>query len=506
MRVLMAQITAVGSYTILRLLGAGGMGQVYLAEDSRLSRKVALKFLTPEFAGNAERMLRFMQEARAASALNHPNIVTVYDVSEDAPAYIATEFVNGMTLRARMTQPLPLPEVMDVALQLVSAIVAAHDAGIVHRDIKPENLMIRPDGYVKLLDFGLAKVAPGRQESAATQFVTQPGVLVGTLRYMSPEQARGLTVDGRTDIFAIGALIFEMITHTSAFTGDTPGDRLAAVLTTEPPAPSAIVPGVPPLLDAVVRKALRKNRDERYASAKDLLVDLKAIKAGIDSQPVRQRTTRAAALIAAAIVAALVAIVVWPRSSGKPSQERPAAVASAPAAIALSYWITVQKYRGGRPFEEPFRLAQAINFEKDYRIRLHLSAPRPGFLYLVSEAPGDGQISNPYNLIAATPLEAGRETQIPEKSWFQFDAETGAERLWIVWSTRPVPELDSSTPFMNPNDKGTIRDAMISRAVGAFLTSQTRVQPALETDDRTQQTRLRTDRDPFAYLMTLEHH
>jgi hypothetical protein len=496
----------VGSYTILRRLGAGGMGEVYLAEDSRLSRKVALKFLTPEFAGDAERMLRFMQEARAASALNHPNIVTVYDVSEGDAPYIATEFVDGMTLRARMTHPLPLPEVMDIAVQLVSAVVAAHDAGIVHRDIKPENVMIRPDGYIKLLDFGLAKVVSGRQESAATQFVTQPGVLVGTLRYMSPEQARGLAVDGRTDIFAIGVLIFEMITGTSAFQGETPGDRLAAVLTTDPPAPSAVVPGVPPLLDSVVRKALRKNRDERYASAKDLLVDLREIKASIESAPVHPRTTRAAAGFAALIVGALLAAVVWPRSTSAPPHENPAADAPAPAAIALSYWITVQKYRDRRPFEEPFRLAQAINFEKDYRIRLHFTAPRSGFLYLVSEAPGDNPGLDPYNLIAATPLESGTETQVPEKSWFQFDAEKGAERLWIVWSTRRVHELDSSTPFMNPTDKGTIRDASISRALGAFLTSHAEPRPAVEQDDRAQQTRLRADRDPVVYLLTLEHH
>jgi serine/threonine protein kinase len=506
----MAERMAIGSYTIIRRLGAGGMGEVYLAEDSRLSRKVALKFLTPEFARDAERMLRFMQEARAASALNHPNIVTVYEVGEGDPAFIATEFVDGMTVRERMTRPLPLPEALDVAVQLVSAIVAAHEAGIIHRDIKPENVMIRPDGYVKLLDFGLAKISSvsGGQETAATQLVTEPGVLVGTLRYMSPEQARGATVDSRTDIFAVGVLIFEMVTGRSAFNGDTPGDRLAAVLTSDPPAPSSLVPGIPPLLDLLVQKALRKNRDERYASANDLLVDLKQIKASIESKPARPRGVRfAPAWVAAAVFAALVAILaVWPRSVSRPPQVSPATATPAPAAIALSYWITVQKYRDGKPFEEPFRLAEAINFEKDYRIRLHFTAPRTGFLYLVSEAPAETSGGSPYNLIAATQLEAAQETQVPEASWFQFDAEKGEERLWIVWSDGRIPELDSSRPFMNPDDKGTIRDAAISGGVAAFLTSHAASRPTVEKDDRTQQTRIRTERVPFVYLLTLEHH
>ena len=500
--------STIGSFTILRRLGAGGMGEVFLAEDSRLSRKVALKFLMPAFAGDAERMRRFIQEARAASALNHPNIVTVYEVGEGDPAFIATEFVEGITLRERMARPISLPEALDLAVQLVSAIVVAHQAGIIHRDIKPENVMVRPDGYVKLLDFGLAKFDGGPDgQDTATQLVTQPGVLVGTLRYMSPEQARGLTVDVRTDIFAIGVLIFEMVSGRSAFGGDTPGDRLAAVLTSDPPALSGLVPGIPPLLESIVSKALRKNRDERYASAKDLLIDLNQVKTSVAAEPTPPRRWHSAAWMVAAILAGLIGVVTWSGRDNRPAEPGANAVtAPLPANVALSYWITVQKYRDGKPFEDPFRLAQPINFEKDYRIRLHFTGPHPGFLYLVSEAPADTPGDSPYNLIAATRLDAGQETQVPERSWFQFDAEKGVERLWIVWGGSPVVELDSSTSFMNPSDKGTIRDAAISRRVGAFLTSHAASQPVIEKDDRTQQTRLRTNLDPFVYLMTLEHH
>lgn len=500
----------VGSYRIVRQLGAGGMGEVYLAEDSRLSRKVALKFLPPGFVGDAERMRRFMREAKAASALNHPNIITVYEVSETPTAFIATEFIDGQSLRQRLRAgPIPLAEALDIAVQLAGALAVAHDAGIIHRDIKPDNVMLRPDGYVKLLDFGIAKIASPTTTAneETTHLVTEAGELLGTLSYMSPEQARGLVIDHRTDIFAMGALIYEIVTGKSAFSGNTPGDRFASLLTFDPPPVSATVRGAPPLLDATVRKALRKSKDERYTSAKELQIDLKAIKRDLESAVAPPRATRSAApWIVAAIVALIATVTVAPGLMRRPSE--PSAPAAAPVTppIALSYWITVQKYRNGEPFEDPFRLAQAINFEKDYRIRLHFDSPRPGFLYLVSEGPGGAPGGSPYNLIAATPIEDGQVTQVPKDSWFQFDDQKGSERVWIVWASSKVPALESSIPFMNTTDRGTIRDAAISRGVSTFLTSHAASPPQIEKDDRTQQTRLRTGLDPFVYLLTLEHH
>ena len=325
---------------------------------------------------------------------------------------------------------------------------------------------------------------------------------------MSQEQARGLVIDHRTDIFAMGALIYEIVTGKSAFRGDTPGDRLASLLTSDPPPVSATVRGVPPLLDATVRKALRKSKDERYTSAKELLIDLKAIKRDLESTAAPPRAKRSAAMwIVAAVVVALIGIVtVAPGLMRRPLD--PGAPVAAPATppIALSYWITVQKYRNGKPFEDPFRLGQPINFEKDYRIRLHFDSPRSGFLYLVSEGPGGAPGGSPYNLSAATAIERGQVTQVPQDSWFQFDDQKGAERVWIVWASSKVPELESSIPFMNTTDRGTVRDAAISGGVRAFLTSRAASAPQIEKDDRTQQTRLRTGLDPFVYLLTLEHH
>lgn len=503
--------TIVGSYRILRQLGSGGMGEVFLAEDSRLSRKIALKFLSPGFVGDAERMRRFMREAKAASALNHPNIITVYEVGDTPTAFIATEFIDGQSLRQRLRAgAIPLPEALDIAVQLAGAIAVAHDAGIIHRDIKPDNVMLRPDGYVKLLDFGIAKIA-NRSATAdveTTHMATEAGELLGTLSYMSPEQARGLAIDHRTDIFAMGALIYEIVTGESAVRGNTPSDRLASLLTSDPPPVSATARGVPPLLDATVQKALRKSKDERYSSAKELLIDLKAIRRDLESAvaPPRPKPAAATWIVAAAVIALIGILTVAARFIARPPQ--PSAPAAAPATppIALSYWITVQKYRNGNPFQDPFRLAQPINFEKDYRIRLHFDSPRPGFLYLVSEGPGGTPGGSPYNLIAAMPIEGGQVRQVPQGSWFQFDDQKGSERVWIVWAGSKVPQLESSIPFMNTTDRGTIHDAAISRGVRAFLTSHAASPPQIENDHRTQQTRLRTGLDPFVHLVTLEHH
>src|SRR5205085_11190983 len=208
----------ISHYRVDRLIGVGGMGEVYLAEDPTLRRKVALKLLPARFTQDDERVRRFQREARAASALNHPNIITIYEIGQsDSVHYIATEFIEGETLRQRMTtRKLTLGEVLDVAIGVTSALVAAHDAGIVHRDIKPENIMLRPDGYVKVLDFGLAKLsdqpaAIAPDEALTKQVRTGSGMIMGTAGYMSPEQARGKSVDARSDIFSLGAVIYEMI-------------------------------------------------------------------------------------------------------------------------------------------------------------------------------------------------------------------------------------------------------------------------------------------------------
>ena len=288
----------VGSYEITSLLGRGGMGEVYLAQDNRLRRKVALKLLPSSLTRDSNRLHRFEQEARAASALNHPNIIAIYEICEvNSSLVMATEFVEGETLRHRLTfRRLDLNEVLTISIQIADALSAAHKAGIVHRDIKPENIMIRPDGYVKVLDFGLAKLSEGSAElftEASTQIVkTGSGVVIGTVGYMSPEQARGQEVDARSDIFNLGAVIYEMVAGHKPFTGDTPSDTFAAILKLEPPPLSRVAPETPAELVRIVTKALRKDREERYQVVKDLLLDLKSLKEELDFQAKLDRSTK----------------------------------------------------------------------------------------------------------------------------------------------------------------------------------------------------------------------
>jgi serine/threonine protein kinase/Flp pilus assembly protein TadD len=289
--------TKLGRYEIRSQLGAGGMGEVYLAQDTKLDRKVALKILPAEVAAHPDRMKRFVQEAKAASALNHPNIITIYEIEQiDAVNFIANEFIDGETLRQRMRNaPLKLGEVLDVAAQIASALTAAHAANIIHRDIKPENVMLRRDGIVKVLDFGLAKLTAAESAAvdtqAPTRFKTDPGTVVGTAIYMSPEQARGLDVDARTDIWSQGVLLYEMVAGCLPFAGSTSNEVLASILSEKESQPLARYSReVPAELQRIVSKALRKNRDERYQTIKDMLLDLNSMKQELEFERKLERS------------------------------------------------------------------------------------------------------------------------------------------------------------------------------------------------------------------------
>ena len=270
-------------YRIVSKIGVGGMGEVYLAEDTHLERQVALKVLRAEIAEDEERVRRFIQEAKAASALNHPNILTVYEIGHlENSRYIATELIKGETLRDRLRGgPLPLRETLDVALQVAAALNAAHEAGIVHRDIKPENIMLRDDGLAKVLDFGLAKLTEKKSETISSEDVTRvhvktsPGLVMGTVAYMSPEQARGKEIDSRSDIWSLGVVIYEMLTRRTPFAEETTSDAIAAILTRDPAPLEAETPSE---LQRIIRKALQKKADERYQTVKDFLLDVRNLK------------------------------------------------------------------------------------------------------------------------------------------------------------------------------------------------------------------------------------
>jgi serine/threonine-protein kinase len=284
--------TLIGHYRIESLIGVGGMGEVYLARDERLGRKAALKLLPDNLTTDEAQLSRFKNEARSASALNHPNILTVYEISAEGDRqFIAMEFIEGATLRASITSGRINPHAaLEIAVQVASALAAAHQAGVVHRDIKPENIMLRPDGYVKVLDFGIAKLTEHRPasddhttETTAT-LQTRPGLVLGTARYMSPEQARGQKVDARTDIWSLGVVLYEMVGGRPPFPGETPSDCIAAILTTEPPPLSGVLADVPLKLESILQKALRKNSDERYQTIKEMLAELRILKAKLETE------------------------------------------------------------------------------------------------------------------------------------------------------------------------------------------------------------------------------
>ncbi len=518
-----------GSYIILDSLGSGGMGEVYLARDTRLDRTVALKVLSPDISQDMRRMQRFRQEAKVASSLNQPNILTVFEFGEvDGLTFLATEFIDGETLRDHLHGKRKLSEIVDISIQVLAALDAAHEARIVHRDIKPENVMLRRrDGVVKVLDFGLAKVTENKYTTAeaATEFRTAPGVIMGTINYMSPEQAKASEIDERTDIWSTGVIMYEMITGKMPFRGSTTSHTIVQILEKDP-VPLTKLVKAPAELERIVMKAIAKKPVDRYQTAKDMLADLRSFQKRVEmdaelkqTSPLitqthddlgrqKKRVLVFALLGMLLVTATIFAVNIW-RSSRRATSPSATTPAVAPVERTLTYWITVQKFKDDKPYQDPFTLAGEINFEAGYRIRVNVRSPQPGYLYILNEGPASG--APEYNIVFPTPsankgsslLQASQMVQIPEKTWLRFDEQRGIEKLWLVFSENALPELDSLKQFAGTQTRGLITDPLRNKAIKDYLDAQTS-KPQVEKGETL--TTVKAAGQLLVYAIKLEHH
>jgi serine/threonine protein kinase len=538
-----------GNYLILDHLGTGGMGEVYLAKDSRLDRTVALKILSSDVVADERRMQRFRQEAKVASSLNQPNILTIYEFGEvDTLTFIAAEFVDGDTLRDYVRgKQLKLGEILDISIQMLAALDAAHEASIVHRDMKPENVMIRRrDHVVKVLDFGLARVTEKKgnadavtSEKAVTEFKTAPGLIMGTVNYMSPEQALAKPADARSDIWSCGIIIYELVAGAKPFGGSTSAHTIVQILEKQPaPLAHPGAAGVPQELQRIVDKSIAKDPDERYQTAKDMLIDLRNLKRRLDldaeierssavtaeyARPARtaepvvvetKKTNRALVVALIAIIASLAAVFVinvWRGTRNQSSVPPPAPVVSTPART-LTYWITVQKFKNGKAYQDPFDISGEINFEAEYQIRLSVRSAQPGYLYILNEGPANATAGPEYVVVFPSStanagseyITANQRVQIPDQSWLKFDKEQGVEKLWLVFAESPLRELEGLKAFANRQTRGLITDAQQNKAINSFLTAHSVNRVGHEKGDTL--TTLTSSEKVLVYPVKLEHH
>ncbi len=559
-----------GHYEIIRRIGAGGMGEVYLARDYTLERQVALKILPLEFTRDPDRLHRFAREAKAASALNHPNIITIYEIGVAATDdgdlhFIATEFIEGQTLRQRLqTKPLSMAEALDAAIQTAAALNAAHQAGIIHRDIKPENLMLRPDGYLKVLDFGLARInktmaAPGDDSTTRRFMETHPGMVMGTLAYMSPEQARGERVDGRTDLWSLGVVLYELLTGTRPFTAATLPDLMVALLDREPAPLAQHLPDALPELAAAVQKALAKDTAARFQTAQEFGQTLKELRRRVDeavpaapardnaallseaptrtfakqpaaalredaaveeaatlpalpkatqaqpvnvsTQPVNTARRWRGWLPLALAVALGGSLAVWrwlPVAPGQPSAPASTLVTEVPVRN-LSYLLTVQKVRNGQEYDPPFDATGDEPFENGWLFRFTFSSPQTGYVYAINEGPGErgqSRLAKLFPWKGESAQLAANVARVTDNN--NLDRNKGTEKIWLVWAKSAVPELDAIKNVL-------VSDPTQAEAVRQFLAQHASLQAESVADAQTKQITLRGRGETLVKAVLLKH-
>ncbi len=452
-------------YELVSLLGSGGMGDVYLARDTRLGRHAAVKVLrNPVDPGDAA-AVRFLREARAVASLDHPNICTLYDVGTDrGREFLAMQFIEGETLAARLKRgALPFDEALRIGVELTTALAYAHSKHLLHRDLKPQNVMLQPDGRVKLLDFGLAKVTVTGDELSRAEtnaHLTQEGIVVGTLEYMSPEQMSAGVLDSRSDIFSLGLILYELIGGHHPYRGPTPALTMSGILTKPyPPLTGTHVPEAP-RLNSVLSKALAVDPADRYATAADLLVDLKHLQRKHDDAPAAPPSRRrigmlrqASAALAGILVLAAITVFVANRALAPAVVVGPAPLFDRQA----TFWFDVRSGDG----ETPSRSLGDEALADGGKVRVNVVSPTPGFLYMLDQE-GD-EPAAPLALVYPVAGDRVEPSSRATTGWYGFSNSAPRDHLWLVWSADALPELEPLRSLVNQRDLGRIPDPVARR-------------------------------------------
>ncbi len=538
-------------YLIERELGRGGIGVVYLARDKQLlSREVVVKVLFAEHGDEKYELWftkKFRQEMEALARINHPGVVGVLDSGEgpDGKSFLVMQYIHGLTLRRVIPQDgMDFDQAAQIIRQTGQALEAAHNKGVLHRDLKPENIMIEEIGggefQIKLIDFGVARIKDS--QVATTAEMTW---IAGTPPYMAPEQLRGRPT-AESDIYGIAAVAYEMLTGRPPFKADTAVDLYEMQRQGEIIKPQEIRRNLPDAAQDAILKALSFNASDRYSSAFSFAQELSRALTGqpaisdigyqnstetrqgltTTSGNVRVTTSENATRLSngsrhrrrsriwipvLTAVALLITIgaLIWKFRDRERTPDPP------PMTERFSYWITVQKYRDGRPYQEPFRLAKEMNFESDYHVRLHVSSRRPGFLYILNEGPDSTPESPKYVLLFPSPtanqgsaqLAENKQIVIPEiGDGFVFDREKGVEKLWLIWSAAELPEMESVKGVANPTDDGAINNPSQARMVRDWLEKNNQpAQTALERDEQAKQTNVKGRGESLVQQIRLEH-